>query len=193
MYFVPLYLLIKKSGKIKDLVSDFTALISIYGGTFITIFSPDDVFVANIFRSIHSMIYHGCMLLIGMILIVNNFTRFKNGAFIANSYLMYVIVWSVAIIGNEIMYQVFKNNKELWLSYLPNFLSMSHRQFVSITYRFEHILKINSRQIYWIVPFICLIVNFIGAYLIYGTWWFIGWIIRKIESKYRARKQTKLA
>ncbi|UUD35046.1 hypothetical protein NPA07_04545 [Mycoplasmopsis caviae] len=190
LYFLPFYLFIGKPSRIKDLVTDFCAFITIYGGSFIMLIHPEDAYVPTMFISIHTMIYHGCMLVIGMILIVNNFARFKNGAFIANSYFMYTIIWSIAIIANEIVYQVSKNTN-WWAAYVPNFLLMSHRQHVSFVQRFDYIFKINSREIYWTVPFICLILNFIFGYITYGFWWSIEWISRFVEKKYKEKKHWK--
>ncbi|ADN68790.1 YwaF family protein [Mycoplasmopsis fermentans] len=191
LYFVPLYLFLRKKTKFKEIITDFLAYITIYGGAFIMIFWPGDVFHEVILISIHTMMYHGCMLAIGMILVVNNWAKYKKGMFIVNSFVIFTILWSLAVIGNEIVYQTAKNNLEWFPNYLPDFFLMSHRQEISFVKMFENILHINGSKNYYVATLLYLIFNFVLGYAIHGIFWFIGWITRVCENKYKKSKAFK--
>ena len=61
----------------KTIILDFIGVYCLYGGAFVMILYPGDVFTSTIFISTHSMIFHGAMLIIGMFLVINNIIKFS--------------------------------------------------------------------------------------------------------------------
>lgn len=56
---------------------------------------------------------------------------------------------------------------------------------------FENILHINGSKNYYVATLLYLIFNFVLGYAIHGIFWFIGWITRVCENKYKKSKAFK--
>ena len=94
---VPIYIAILapfiKNKKIKDMFYNFLALFGLLAGLAVMIY-PNDVFTKNISISLHTMIWHGSMVAMGIYLFVENKTSrsYKNIFKALNVYLVLIVI-----------------------------------------------------------------------------------------------------
>lgn len=65
LYFLPIYLFTFKTKKVKMYVQDFLGIFMLFGGAFV-LFYPGEIFKANIFWTMHSVLFHAVMLIFGL-------------------------------------------------------------------------------------------------------------------------------
>ena len=149
---------------------------------------PGDVFTSTIFISTHSMIFHGAMLIIGMFLVINNIIKFSWKT-VGFAFLIFMILWAITGIGNEIIWQLHKAGK---IDFMPNLLNISHRLQNPFGDAIKNItngkVKFSDLTIYLAYP----LWTFIVSNIIYGFFGFVGWSARKIEASAKLHYETKL-
>lgn len=188
LYFIPLYLVTYKTKMFKTIILDFIGVYCLYGGVFVMILYPGDVFTSTIFISTHSMIFHGAMLIIGMFLVINNIIKFSWKT-VGFAFLIFMILWAITGIGNEIIWQLHKAGK---IDFMPNLLNISHRLQNPFGDAIKNItngkVKFSDLTIYLAYP----LWTFIVSNIIYGFFGFVGWSARKIEASAKLHYETKL-
>lgn len=188
LYFIPLYLVTYKTKMFKTIILDFIGVYCLYGGAFVMILYPGDVFTSTIFISTHSMIFHGAMLIIGMFLVINNIIKFSWKT-VGFAFLIFMILWAITGIGNEIIWQLHKAGK---IDFMPNLLNISHRLQNPFGDAIKNItngkVKFSDLTIYLAYP----LWTFIVSNIIYGFFGFVGWSARKIEASAKLHYETKL-
>ncbi|MDD7897450.1 YwaF family protein [Metamycoplasma hyosynoviae] len=123
LYFIPMYL-ISWNKKVRKVLLDFICVYNLYGGAFVMMIYPGDVFTKNIFISFHTMIFHGTMLFIGIFLLWTQRVKMSFRT-ILNTFIILCMLWIVAIVGNEFFYQLHKAKK---INVLVDILNISHRR-----------------------------------------------------------------
>lgn len=122
LYFIPLYLFIPKQ-KFRTIILDFITVYCLYGGGFVLLVYPGDVFTTSTLLNYHTSIFHGIMLFLGLLFLFTGVTKFS-GKTVLNAFIIFVILWAIAGLGNEILWQVKEAKKLTWI---PNLLNISHR------------------------------------------------------------------
>lgn len=175
LYFIPLYLIIRNK-QVKQIILNFLTIFSLYAGGIVLLAYPNWVFDNIIFLNLNTTIFHGYMLFIGMIFIFSGIVKFHIKSFLW-AFLIFIFVWMLVGLGNEIIYQIGLRHK---LKITPNLFTISHRQETRFTDTILSLtkgkLKLSSKAIYFIYPFATFI--FSGTFfLVFGL---IGFTIQKI-------------
>lgn len=174
LYFLPIYLFTFKTKKVKMYVQDFLGIFMLFGGAFV-LFYPGEIFKANIFWTMHSVLFHGVMLIFGLFLVVTNIVAYKWNS-VYHAFIVFVLLWIFVGAINEILWQLKQKNV---LSEIPNFLSISHRlpspYIISIS-KFLKGKTLPIYSIYFIYPLVVFVISN-SLFLIFG---FIGFTIRKL-------------
>lgn len=174
LYFLPIYLFTFKTKKVKMYVQDFLGIFMLFGGAFV-LFYPGEIFKANIFWTMHSVLFHAVMLIFGLFLVVTNIVAYKWNS-VYHAFIVFVLLWIFVGAINEILWQLKQKNV---LSEIPNFLSISHRlpnpYIISIS-KFLKGKTLPIYSIYFIYPLVVFVISN-SLFLIFG---FIGFTIRKL-------------
>lgn len=88
------------------------------------------------------MIHHGILMLIGIVLIFNNYSKFDKGNYIIHNLFMFLIMFSVVVILNEIFYQTAHKDLNKLQENYPNLLAISHHLNNHLTLLFEKIFSV---------------------------------------------------
>lgn len=167
-YFLfPIYL-INWNKNLNKILINFVSFTSLYGGISIMIFIPNEVLNKSIFFDCHSMIHHGILMLIGIVLIFNNYSKFDKGNYIIHNLVMFLIMFSVVIILNEIFYQAAHKDLNKLQENYPNLLTISHRLNNHLALLFEKIFSVKLNGNYWVITLLYPVINFALALSVYG-------------------------
>lgn len=98
----PLYVAIPagiiRRGKIKDSLLSFLAIFALFGGLIAIVF-PSGLFVERIFISVHTMIWHGSMVVMGVMLWVTKRVEAKWST-LFKAFIVFMIMVSIAMLLN---------------------------------------------------------------------------------------------
>ena len=104
LYLFP-FLVFMKNCKFRDGVIVYTSTFSLFAGIAV-MFYPDTVFIETIGINIQTMVHHGLQIVIGLFTLIYYKDKINNKSFIY-ACLVFIMMISVAIIGNEIGYAIF--------------------------------------------------------------------------------------
>ncbi|MGP1451166.1 MAG: TMEM164 family acyltransferase [Metamycoplasmataceae bacterium] len=189
LLFYPIYLLIPgKLKKTSNVFLGYTSTISLWTGLFVMVY-PADVFAPELFISFHTMIYHGTLLVVGawaLIRRIFNITWQNSWKHLLWIFLVLFVVITLAVIGNEIIYQY--NIKHKNNMYLGNFFNFSHRYKTPFGYSTPWLWKINPFSFITIY----IITTFFGVGLFYYLFIGLGYLIETIENYLTILKNKKI-
>ena len=107
LYTLPLIVLLKDS-RVRDAFIAFTSTFALFGG-FVVFIYPNDVFSTSIGINIQTMVHHGIQIISGVFLLVYNRKKL-NMSFLTKGTYVFVFAFILAIVLNESVYFIFKNN-----------------------------------------------------------------------------------
>ena len=158
----------------------------LFGGAFV-LFYPGEIFKANIFWTMHSVLFHAVMLIFGLFLVVTNIVAYKWNS-VYHAFIVFVLLWIFVGAINEILWQLKQKNV---LSEIPNFLSISHRlpnPFIKTISKVLGREYVPSSIIYWFYP----LFTFVASNTFFAIFGFIGLGIRKAIKTAQTHYQNKL-
>lgn len=161
---------ILKKGKVRDFLLCYLALFSLFAGL-ISMFMPSGMFADFIFISLHTMLWHGSMVVIGIMLLVTGSVKIEIRSYL-KGLAIFMIMLSIALILN---------------------LCLGHHQWFNMFYISPYevtpleVFNIIYEKTHYIVFLLCYIVGFsLAAFLVYLAAWGI-----KALSKVIAKKRTE--
>ena len=107
LYTLPLIVFLKDS-RVRDAFIAFTSTYALFGGLVVFVY-PNDVFTTTIGINIQTMVHHGIQIISGIFLLVYNRKKLNISFLIKGTY-VFVFAFILAIVLNESVYFIFKNN-----------------------------------------------------------------------------------
>ena len=96
----------------------------LFGGAFV-LFYPGEIFKANIFWTMHSVLFHAVMLIFGLFLVVTNIVAYKWNS-VYHAFIVFVLLWIFVGAINEILWQLKQKKCPKWNSkFLKHFTSFT--------------------------------------------------------------------
>lgn len=184
LYVIPIYLFIPE-GKVSEGILSYLGIYTLWMGGFV-MFYPGDVFTTNRFISFHSIIYHSLLFSLGLFLTIRHIVRYHWKNFLAAS-VIFLILYSFAVIGNEIIYQLRDNEKFSWAKGI-NLFNMSHRKPNPMVSNIDFLAKLKP----WVLTILYIPFTFIGVFTLWSAMSGIGYLVKFIESKYKRNKHPKI-
>ncbi|MDP4042683.1 hypothetical protein [Mycoplasmopsis arginini] len=89
-------------------------------------------------------------------------------------------MYSFAIIGNEIIYQLRDNEKFTWSKGI-NLFNMSHRKPNPMVSNINFLVKLKP----WVLTILYIPFTFVGVFTLWSMMSGIGYLVKFIESKYK--------
>ncbi|WP_412031495.1 hypothetical protein [Metamycoplasma buccale] len=183
LYIIPIYLLIpNKYEKTNQAFLSYLTIFNLWSGLFVMLY-PGDVFTKNIFISNHTMIYHGILFVLGIWSSIRKVVPFNWKTFMWST-IIFIIIYSLIIMGNEIIYQLNKANKT---TYFPNLFNMSHRIPSAFVSGIPWLKKLPA----WSITLLYIPFTLIGTSLLYTIFWGFSLALVKTESAIRRKIERK--
>ncbi|AZZ65772.1 hypothetical protein DMC14_003210 [Metamycoplasma phocicerebrale] len=183
LYLIPIYLAIPSKHKIiSNTFLSYLSIMNLWSGCFV-MFYPGDVFTKNVFISNHTMIYHGILLVLGIWTVLSQAIKY-NWKNILSGYILFIIIFILIIIGNEIIYQLDINNKT---DFEPNLFNMSHRYGSPLISNIPVFKKLKP----WIPTLVYPFFTILGSFIIYTIFWGFSIAILKIQKQIIDKKLVK--
>jgi hypothetical protein len=171
-----------KNSKIKEACYSFLAFFGLLAGISV-MFYPNDVFISSLSICIHTMLWHGAMVVVGVYLIVAKNYGLKIREVLRGS-LVYLSFISIALLINIISY-----------NYLQSIISDGLNLFYISPYGTCHLPILSTIQTNygWVALILCYLLAFyLGVIFIYLITKEIKYIVSKIGSSRLAIKYSKI-
>lgn len=183
LYIIPIYLLIpSKYEKASNAFLSYLSVFNLWCGLFV-MFYPGDVFIANIFISNHTMIYHGILMTLGLWTAFRKIVKFNLETFMWAG-IVFIAEYSLITMGNEIIYQL-KDKTNYW----PNLFNMSHRKPSPF---FSDIPGVKDLKP-WMTTILYVPATFFGAFTFYTIIWGMSLPMDLLEKAISKRIKIKKA